>query len=71
MTINEFFLIKYVLDIYDSCIPQHAVLALYYFDTQVCPYQAIYMACLNLSHQCTCMYLYNKQGQVQHCVDMF
>jgi hypothetical protein len=25
---------------------------LYYFDTQVCPYQAIYMACQILLHQC-------------------
>jgi len=57
--------------IYNHVFPKRLVMYLYYFDTQVCPYQAIYMACLNPSHQCTRMYLYNKQGRVQHCVDMF
>jgi hypothetical protein len=68
MTYNNFFLIKYALDIYDPCIPQYPVMYLYYFDTQACPTRPFTMACL---WPVILMDLYSNQGQVQHYMDIF
>jgi hypothetical protein len=41
-----------------------------YPQRDTCPTRAFTMACLNPSHQCTWISLYNKQGQVRDYLDV-